>query len=422
MNEAFLSFLWQLGLYNSESLFVDGEKIVIVHPGMLNRNAGPDFFNAKIKIGETLWVGNVEIHVKASDWYLHNHDKNASFDNVVLHVTSLNDQQVFTSKGRAVPTIELNYDSQYLYNYDFLMGATQWVACSDRIPSVNPFLITSLLSKLGVERLESHSVSIEANLHDTCNNWEESLYRQIARGYGFHINSQPFESLAKFTPFIVLKKYAGNLMQLEAILFGQAGLLEDDYCNDEYYKTLRSEYQFLKKKHNLQPMHPHPWKFMRLRPGNFPTVRIAQFAALIYRNPSVFSLVLEATSLEALVALFATDVSDYWHSHYTFGNESRPISKFFGAGSAKIIIINTVVPLYFVYGKMLSVTSFQDKAMQFLEEIEAEDNSVISEWVKVGVKPRNAFESQALLQLKAEYCDKKRCLECGIGAKIVTSQ
>jgi len=422
MSEEFLSFIWKYRLYNPESLYLEGEKMEVIHPGELNFDSGPDFFNTKIKIGDTLWAGNAEVHVKASDWNSHNHDQNPAFDNVILHITEQNDLPVFTSKGRQIPTIAMTFDKAYLENYNELMIKQKWISCADRIASVDAIVISSWVGKVGVERLESHTVHVLGNLTDTTNNWEEAFYRQLARSYGFHINSQPFEALAMTIPYKILKKHSHNLLQVEALLFGQAGFLHDDYNEDEYYVKLKTEYEFLRSKYHLHPVDTHVWKFMRLRPGNFPTIRVAQFAALIHCHASLFSIILDTADLNSLFNLFAVDVSEYWRTHYTFGNISRPMRKLIGADSTKIIIINTIVPFYFIYGKKLGIPQFQDKAMQFLEQIEAETNSIITQWRSLKINPKNAFESQALLQMKNEYCEKKRCLECGIGAKIITAK
>jgi len=420
MTEEFLSFLWKYQLYSAEKLFVDGERIEIVQPGEHNHHAGPDFFNSKIKIGNTIWAGNVEIHLKASDWYRHGHDKNAAFDNVVLHIVFENDQPIYTSKGRHVATVKLEFDSKHLSNYDSLTINKKWIPCVDYLPVIDPIIITSMLSKMGIERLEYRTDQIIDNLDKTINDWDESFYWQIARSYGFHVNSQPFEALARSVPYHIVKKHSHNQTQLEAIFFGQAGFLLDDYSNDEYYNKLRKEYDFLKVKYNLQPVETHIWKFMRLRPGNFPTIRIAQFIGLLSRNTSIFSSLLDAKDLESLYILLSADVSEYWRSHYTFGNMSRSVTKTLGRDSAKILIINTIAPFYFIYGKKLGLVHFEDKAMQILEDIEAEDNSIIKDWKQHGIKPKSAFDSQALLHLKNEYCDKKRCLDCGIGIKIIS--
>jgi len=419
MNEEFLSFLWKYGLYESGNFFSEGEKIEIIHPGEHNTDSGPDFFNTRIKIGDTIWVGNAEIHVKASDWNRHNHDQNSAFDNVILHVTYENDIPVYTSKGLKIPAIELTFDQQYLTNYSVLMADQQWIPCGDQVNKVDRFIISAWLNKVGIERLECRIEPIHKNLADTTNNWEEVLYRQISRSFGFHVNSFPFESLAKTTPFHIVKKHAHDLFQLEALFFGQSGFLENDYSDDVYYIRLKKEYEFLKTKYTLRPMDVHLWKFMRLRPVNFPTVRIAQLAALIHHHQSLFSLLFEKEQLSTLYHSIVDDLSEYWNTHYSFGKVSQFQKKTLGSESAASITINTVIPFFFVYGTVMGNRDILDRVLQFLEMISPEDNAEITNWKKVGIVPFNALESQALLQLRSHYCVKRRCLECGIGSRII---
>lgn len=421
MNEAFLSFLWKYKLYLIEDWYSEGEKIEVISTGELNTDSGPDFFNVKIRIGSTIWVGNAEVHIKASDWQRHGHEKNPAFSNVVLHITSENDYQAVTSNGTKVPTIALRFDPDFEERYNQLMLQQKWIPCSNHIQKVDPVIVLSCLSKTGVERLESKTAQILMSLADTANDWEEVFYRYLTRSFGFHVNSQPFEMLAKSTPFKLLRKYRNDSLKLEALLFGQAGLLPEDSHTDEYCTTLKAEYLFLKKKHALHPIETHLWKFMRIRPGNFPTIRIAQLAALIRSNYSFFTNILEAETTSALLTLLHAEVNEYWSSHYTFGNATRRISKTLGEVSAKNIIINAIVPFYFIYGKTNGELHFQDKAIHFLESIEAENNTVIEQWKQHGIIAKNAFDTQALIQLKTEYCDKRRCLQCGIGARIICS-
>ncbi len=419
MNEEFLSFLWKYRLYDTDNMVSDGENIEIIHSGDRNCDSGPDFFNARIKIGDTVWVGNAEIHVKASDWNRHNHDQNQAFDNVILHVVYHNDVQVHTSKGVKVPTVQLKFDIHYLENYNSLISSRQGVACGDRLSNIDSFILSSWLSKMAIERLETKTETINDYLLYNANNWEEAFYRQMCRSFGFHVNSYPFEALAKATPYLVVQKHAHNIFQLEALLFGQAGFLMNDYSNDIYYNKLKTEYDFLHAKYTLNPIDVHLWKFMRLRPVNFPTVRIAQLAALINRNSSLFSQLLDTETLSSIYNILICNLSDYWDTHFTFEKTSKYRPKTLGTESAKIITINTIVPFFFVYGKMLGKADIQDKALQLLELIEAEQNSEIRNWQKVGLIPKNAFESQALLHLATNYCAKKRCVECGIGSRII---
>jgi hypothetical protein len=420
MTEEFLSFIWQYKLYKPDNLHLDGEEVTVIYPGELNRDAGPDFFNTKLKIGDTIWAGNAEVHIKASDWNKHGHDINPAFDNVILHITHQNDQPVYTSKGRQVATLALEFEEAYIRNHNALLDTRNWLACANDLGSIDPVFLSSFLSKLGIERLENRANQITDNLNRTVNDWEEAFYRQIARSFGFHVNSHPFEALAQSIPYIIVKKHYLHLTQLEALFFGQAGFLHDDYSSDDYYNKLKEEYRFLQAKYKLQPIETHLWKFMRLRPGNFPTVRIAQFAALLHSKPSFLSSILEAESIGHLFNKLSVNVSEYWQSHYLFGNPSSLAAKPMGKDSAMIIIMNTIVPFYFTYGKKMGISQLQEKALRFWEEIDAEDNSIVKQWIQSGIIPRNAFDSQALLQLKNEYCDRKHCLSCAIGVKIIS--
>ena len=421
MTEAFLSFLWKYKLYKDNEWFSEGERVAILHPGELNTDSGPDYFNVKIKIGNTIWVGNAEIHLKTSDWFRHGHDKNPAFDNVVLHITYEDDMPAYTSKGIKIPSIVLQFNPLLEERFHQLMEQQRWIPCTNQIQNTDSVIILSVLSKTGVERLEFKTLQILDNLNETVNDWEEAFYRSLTRCFGFHINSQPFEMLAKATPFKLLRKYRNDSVKLEALLFGQAGLLNDDNRSDEYFSLLKTEYLFLKKKHSLHSIETHLWKFMRIRPGNFPTIRIAQLAALIRNNYSFFTNILEAENVSDLLILLTAEVNDYWRSHYTFKNTTRDISKPLGDESAKNIIINGIIPFYFIYGKSTGNYHFQNKAIQLLESLQPEQNSIIEQWRTIGVIPKSAFDTQALLQLKSEYCDKKKCLQCGIGVKIISS-
>jgi hypothetical protein len=418
MTEKFLAFIWQSKLFNAD-IILDSERIEIIYPGEINSNAGPDFTNAKIKIGETLWVGNIEIHVNASDWYTHNHNKNAMFDNVILHVVWKNDTHVYTSKGRKLPTMELKFDSSLWNKYEELTNSLARIPCEKYIPSVESVTIVSWLSTLAAQRLESKIEGMAKDMLLTTNNWEEIFYRQLLRNFGFHVNSEPFSLLARTLPFKVLEKHSGNLKQIEALLFGQAGFLQDDFSNDPYFLSLKSEYEFLKAKYDLKSIDVHLWKFMRLRPANFPTIRIAQFAGMVCKQKSLLTSVLKCNSIRELQQVLTSTVSEYWETHYHFGSQSKRHTVDLGIGSVNTIIINTIIPFYFLYGKKMSDNIHCNKALTFLENIPPEKNSEINIWKENGVIPKNAFDTQALLFLKKEYCHKKRCVECRIGAKIL---
>lgn len=421
VTEKFLSFLWKYNLYDSEMLFFDGEKIEVLKPGEDNNTAGPNFINSEIRFGNNVRAGNIKIRVRSSDFSHHDQDTSPAYNNIILQITTENDMSVFSPDGQMIPTITLTYNQNYLENYIHLMEQELWIPCANKLNKINDIYWSSWKPKLCVERLESHADSIISNLISTVNDWEEVLYRQLAKSFGFNINSFPFEALAKALPYKILRKYRNDAFQLEAILFGQAGLLSEPNSHDEYFNKLKTEYEILHKKHSLKSIEPHLWKFMRVRPGNFPTVRIAQFARFIHLNPSFFQTILEAIHVQNLLNLLKIDVSGYWMNHYTFENATRSISKPLGDESGKAIIINTIIPFYFIYGKEHGLPHIQEKALQFLEMLGPEKNSMIDRWNQLGIRSENAFDTQALLEQKIEYCDKKRCLDCGIGLKIISS-
>lgn len=422
MTEELLAFLWKHKLYTPDSLRLsDGSSIEVIHPGEHNRDAGPDFFNTRIKIGDTIWAGNAEIHVKASDWIKHNHNSNVAFQNVILHIVADNDTEVKNSRGEALPVITLKCNEPILAQYRYLLENRQWVPCARQMKDIDPFLISLWIEKLGISRLEEKTNDISVHLDQTQNSWEEVLYRMMLRSFGFHLNSQPFEQLAKSLPFKVLEKHADSLLLTEALLFGQAGFLYELLPYDGHFLKLQKEYRYLARKFGLKPIQRHLWKFMRMRPGNFPTIRIAQIAAVIHHRSKIFAYIREANSVSQFRELFDVQPSEYWNNHYIFGKVSKPREKTIGEESVEIILINSVIPVLFSYGKKTGSENFQNKALEFLSELRPEKNSVIENWQKTGIDVKSAFHSQALLFLKNHYCDKHLCLECGIGSQILAN-
>jgi len=421
MTEEFLYYLWKYKQYNSDQLETHtGEAIQLIKPGERNTDSGPDFFNARIKIGETLWAGNVEIHVKSSDWKKHNHQTDKAYDNVILHVVHENDECISHSNGEVIPTLELKdkFDQGIYQKYIQFKESNSWIPCSSQIKSIDSLIRNSWLSRLLIERLERKSEAIVLKLQINNHNWEETFYQHIARSFGFHINSDPFEQLARSLPNSILAKHKNSLFQIEALLFGQSGMLEDEF-KDMYLQYLQSECNFLQKKYNLVPLDAHIWKYLRLRPSNFPTIRISQFASLIHKSIHLFSKILETETAEDLKKMFDVSVSEYWETHYVLDKESAHIPKRLGEDAINGIIINTVVPFLFVYGKYMNEEKFVSRALHLLEEINSEHNSIIQQWEQIGISSENAAQSQALLQLKNEYCSKKRCLDCSIGSKLL---
>ena len=420
MKESILHYIWQQKLFMPHNMkTTDGESVEVIDVGKLNTDAGPDFFNAKIKIANTLWAGNIEIHLNSSDWNKHNHDTDKAYDSVILHVVKNADADVFRFDGEKIPQLELKYSNKIEQEYNQLINEQKWIPCFDKIKTVPEVFIQSWKNSLLVERLEQKMDAIDSLLDANNQHWEEAFYITLARNFGFGTNSQAFEQLAKATPLSVLGKHKDNLFQLEAILFGQAGLLSAE-TNDDYVIKLKKEYDFLAAKFNLMPVGISQWKLLRLRPDNFPHIRIAQFAALIFSSTKLFSKILEKPEIAYLNGLFDCRPSDYWQIHYTFSGESKKKDKMLGQASKNVIYINTVVPFLFCYAHKKNNDEMKDKVMDLLEQIPSEQNSIISGWKNVGLSVKTAFDSQALLQLKRNYCEDKKCLRCRIGNKVLS--
>ncbi len=419
MKEEFLHYLWKYKLFNTNNLQTQtNEKVEVINPGLHNNDSGPDFFNAKIKIGNTIWAGNVEIHQKSSDWYHHQHHKDKAYDSVILQVVDKHDREVFLTNNTIVPTLEVKYDAVLYKNYEKLINSESWIACEKDIPTVDNFLIKKWMEALTIERLEEKALRIKRQLKQSHNNWEETFYCQLARNFGFKLNTEPFELLAKSLPLKVIAKHKNNLTQIEALLFGQAGFLNEENGND-YFLKLKSEYYFLRGKFNLKPIEKHLWKFLRSRPGNFPTIRLAQFAMLIYQSKSLFSKMMEEEDMQKIRKMLQAKPSEYWDTHYHFYKKSVKKPKPLGQSAIQILLINTVIPFLFVYGKHKGNADLPERALNLLSTIKPESNSIISKWKKLGIKPENAFETQALIQLKNKYCTFKECLNCQIGNYII---
>ncbi len=417
MTEEFLHHIWKFRLFDQLELkTTKGELVEIQKPGDHNFDAGPDFFNGKIKVGETLWAGNVEVHINSSDWKRHLHQNDKAYDNIILHVVNNADTILHRSTGEEIPTLEIkNRIHKKLYqNYLDFKSSTDWVPCEKQISSVPEFIINSTKDKLLLERLERKSIAIIDSLKLNNNNWEETFYQSLARNFGFKTNAEPFELLAKSIPSIVLGKHKSSLLQLEALLFGQAGMLFEHFT-EKYPQQLQNEYAFLKQKFKLQPIEKHLWKYLRLRPINFPSIRIAQFANLIYHSSHLFSKILELENASELKKMMNVSVSGYWESHFMLDRISNKKPKSLGEEAINNIIINTIVPFLFVYGKQKDDEKYISRALLFLEQTRGESNSITRKWEKLGVSVKTAHSTQALLQLKNEYCSHKKCLNCSIG-------
>ena len=417
MTEEFLYYLWKFRLFNQFNLFsTSGEKIEILNVGELNTDSGPDFFNSKVKIGNTIWAGNVEIHINSSDWKKHKHNIDNSYDNLILHVVFNNDENIFRKNGELIPTIEISnqFDFELFENYKYLKNNNLWIPCQNSIANVNSIIINNWLNRLLIERLERKCISIYNSLSLNKNNWEETFYQHLASNFGFKINSHAFELLAKSLSQSYIAKHKDNLTQIEALLFGQSGMLSKEFI-DEYPNKLKSEYKYLKNKFSLSPIEGHLWKFFRVRPSNFPTIRISQFANLIYKSSKLFSLILEIKNLNEIRNLLKVEPSVYWLAHFHFDKISPKRTKNISDSSIDLVLINTIIPFIFAYSKQKNDENLKERAINFYELIDGESNSIIQNWQSLRLNIDSAFNTQALLELKSQYCNNKKCLDCSIG-------
>jgi hypothetical protein len=422
MKEELLHYLWRTKRFDASHLHTtQGEPIQIVSTGEYNTHSGPDFTNARLRIGDTTWAGNVEMHLCASEWLRHGHATDKAYDNAILHVVLEEDVPILRNNGERIPCLEMKtripakLASQYLE----LLHSEQWIPCQNQFAKVSDMTRTLWLERLLVERLEQKTDAIAQILQHNNQNWEETFYQVLARNFGVQINTEPFELLAKSTPLLLLSKHKNSLMQMEALLFGQAGLLERDF-EDSYPNQLKKEYDFLQKKYDLKPIRGESWKFLRLRPASFPTIRIAQLAMLLFQTNHLFSKMLAAANVEELENMLELKLSNYWLTHYTFDKESKKNAKTLGKSTVHSMLINTVVPFLFLYGKWKNDDRYQDHAFALLEQLPPEHNHIIENWQSLGVELTSAYRTQALLQLKKQYCDAKKCLQCAIGNAIIS--
>ena len=423
--EQLLHYVWKHKLFPlTELSTTQGRRVEVIYPGLHNSNAGPDFFNAKVKINGMLWVGNIEIHDKASDWVLHGHDKDERYDNVILHVCGCVDAEVMNSKGEYLTQMVLSVPDSVINNYKELLSVDQYPPCYQIIPSLARLTVHAWMSALQTERLSQKTEAIEERVKRCNGDWENAYFVTLARNFGFGINGDAFEEWALHIPLHAVDHHRDDLFQIEAIFMGQAGLLEldtiperyqKDALNDGYFAKLRKEYQYLAHKFGLKPMDYKLWRFLRLRPQNFPHIRISQLAYLYHQRRASLSQLLETYSVKDAKEVLATAVTPYWETHYTFGSTSVRNDKNLSPFSLNLLCINTVVPILFAYGRHRGEEKYCDRAFDFLEQLKPENNHIIRLWQQCGLVVENAGDSQALIQLKKEYCDKKECLRCRFG-------
>ncbi len=421
MKENFLHFIWRWRRFNALDLHsTEGLPIEILQPGEWNHHAGPDFFNARLRIGNTTWAGNVELHLKSSEWIAHRHSEDPAYDNVVLHVVLQEDQPILRANGERIPCLELQgrIPPKILENYQRLENERAWIPCQNFFQNTPGILRLNWLDRMLVERLEQKTSAIAQVLTITENHWEEAFYRLLARSFGLKVNAEPFEILARSLPLNIVARHKNDLKQVEALVFGQAGMLNRHF-EDKHPRALAKEYEFLRHKYSLTPMDAGQWKFLRLRPANFPSIRLAQFAALLHRSVNLFSQMLEVENIRELEHHFEVHLDGYWLDHFQFDKPSTRRPKNLGRDFVHLLVINTVVPFLFHWGRTKMLPELEKRALGLLEQLPPESNTIVQEWETLGLKAKNAYETQAIIHLKTQWCDPKRCLECAIGNAIL---
>ena len=426
MTEAFLHYIWQYQMLDGGLTTTDGQPVVVLKAGELNKDAGPDFFNARVRIGQVEWAGNVEVHIRTTDWHCHRHDLDAAYNNVVLHVVYEHDGEIFRQDGQSPATLELKrfLHPALVANYEALTTppAGNPFPCFSKVAAVPQFLLSSWLERLTVERIEAKAETVHRMLDESKGNWSQTCYWLMARYFGGKVNALAFELLAKSLDHKILARWNNDRVRVEALLMGQAGLL-DPYFEDEYPRRLQSDYEPLRTALRLSPIDRHLWKFHRLRPSNFPTIRISQFADLLSSSTNLFSTLLDITDVKELERLFNRSAAPYWDNHYQFDRlAGRSSAKHMGRMQADLLIINAWLPLLFVYGAEHGSQHYKDQALHLLGQLPPEDNAVIRQWQQAGVGVSSAADSQALLQLYNNYCSSRRCLECRVGYHLLKSK
>jgi hypothetical protein len=423
MKEDFLHYVWENGFFEQDSLqTTNQESIKIVSRGFHNSNAGPDFLNARIMIGDILWAGNVEIHKKSSDWYAHNHEKDKAYGNVILHIVYEDNMPVYNSNNQQIATLVL---SKYIYhnlvkNYSKLIKNKAIIRCQNELHLFDRFTIIHYKYKLFFERLQYKYHIVKSLLNRTDNNWDQVLYETLLKYFGGSVNKDAFDLLAQFIPYKVFSKYRNNITQLEALLFGVSGFLKEEK-NDYYYQKLQREFQFLQQKHELEILPDRVIKFNRLRPLNFPTIRLAQFAQLYHKNDFLFDKLISVEKADDILQFLEITAGEYWDTHYNFDKVTKKRKKTFGSSFIDIILINVIVPIKFAYQKQFDIYD-EDEIVALMESIKPEKNRIISTFQKINIIAKNALDSQAIIHLNDNYCTKKRCLDCDIAHFILKTK
>ena len=420
MKEDFLHYLWKFKKFDTLNLKTfNREELTIINVGQYLELAGPDFFNAQLVIGNQKWAGNVEIHLKSSDWYVHHHERDEAYENVILHVVWEHDTEIFRSNNTEIPVLELkNYvDSATVTNYQYLMTPKSWIFCEKQLKEIDEFALKNWLERLFLERLERKSNPIFELLKLTNNDWEAVLFCLLAKNFGLNTNGEIFLKIAQSIPFSIIRKESFEVENLEALLLGNAGLLDSEK-EDNYFKDLKFRYFYLLHKYQIEKKLVEPVQFFKHRPDNFPTIRLSQLANLYHSQQNLFSTISTSNSVKRIYEAFDISASDYWQNHYQFDKESPKKKKKISKSFIDLIIINTIIPLQFAYAKSQGKEIYED-LIQLLNEVASEKNGILDKFSSFGIKSKNAFESQSLLQLKNEYCNKSLCLECAIGMELL---
>jgi hypothetical protein len=423
LNESFIHYLWQFQYFDKSKLTTTaGEVLNILKPGILNSDAGPDFSQSKIKVGDIVWIGNVEVHIQSSGWYEHKHDVDVAYENVVLHVVWDENKPVYRSDGSRIPTLQLKdrVEDHLLKSYQKLINNPSAIPCEKSFAKVDDLVKHAMVDKALMIRLEKKATHIKTLLEKNKGDWDETTYQLLASNFGFKVNKDSFTQLANSLPYKLIQKQRNNPPEVEALLFGQAGFLVAK-TKDEYLTQLFSTYQFLSKKYDLvdKQMNVMQWKFLRLRPANFPTIRLAQFAALLCSHKNIFSSLIEAGNYQQLIQFFEIHQSLYWRTHYRFGKKSKDEVSNFGESSKENMIINTVVPLFVAYGQSRDDYSFVEKAIAILQSMPSEKNRITRVWQELGYVSKTAFDSQGLIELYNNFCQRRACLNCTIGSALL---
>jgi hypothetical protein len=423
MNESFLHYIWQFQYFNKEDLRCStGEQIIVINPGLKNTHAGPDFYNAKLKLENMEWAGSVEIHIYSSGWREHKHQDDAAYENVVLHVVWEENEKIYRKDGTLLPTLELKtrVASAFLLQYKRIVHSRNKIPCANAIHNVSEIIRISMLDKALTARLETKADAILRALEKNNGDWEETCYQILCRNFGFKVNTDPFLQLAQSLPYKILMKHGDRLEQIEALIFGQAGFLKET-INDAYYLLLKREYTVLRKKFNLggRQMNKAQWRFLRLRPANFPTIRLAQLSSVLFNQKNLFSKIISITSWKELMPAFSVKPSAYWLYHYRFFKKQDKEIPALGRMSIENIVINSIVPMMVAYGKSKDDQRYVDRAVQLLQETPSEENNILRSWEELGLISKTAFDSQALIELHNNFCIRRRCLDCNIGFSLL---